>query len=244
VREYYALYSDPYEMTNLLQDGNSANDPNVSALSAQLQRDRFCVGSECPPGDGAPSDHSDPVARITYPGDGTFVSGTVPVNVDAYDNIAVDHVTLSVDGNTLTDSSAPYDFSWTPTTNGQDTLTATAYDVYGRASAPSTGTVKVDGLDIQTLSDSDGRIEAGEKLVYTFPRPVDPSSLYPGWMALNPSDSRPVTVTVRGDSGPAPYIDDTIAVSNPPSNPLGTIDLGDWNYAAGPGANTSFSSSL
>jgi arylsulfatase A-like enzyme len=244
VREYYNLRSDPYEMTNLLQDGNPANDPNVSALSAQLQRDRFCVGSECPPGDGAPSDHTDPVARITYPGDSTFVSGTVPVNVDAYDNIAVDHVTLTVDGNTMTDTTAPYDFSWTPTTNGQHTLTATAYDVNGRASAPSTATVNVDGMDIQTIADGDGRIEAGEKLVYTFPRPVDPGSLYPGWMALSPSDSRTVTVTVHGDNGPAPFIDDTISVTNPPSNPLGTIDLGDWDYVAGPGATSTFSSSL
>jgi arylsulfatase A-like enzyme len=244
VREYYNLKADPYEMTNLLQDGNPGNDPNVSALSAQLQRDRFCVGAECPPGDGAPADHSDPVARITYPSNGSYVSGTVPINVDAYDNIAVDHVTLTADGNTMTDTAAPYNFSWTPSANGPDTLTATAYDVNGRVSATSTVTVNVDGIDVQTLSNGNGKIESGDKLIYTFPRPVDPGSLYPGWMALNPSDSRTVTVTVRGDSGAPPYIDDTIAVSNPPSNPLGTIDLGDWDYAGGPGANVSFTSSL
>jgi arylsulfatase A-like enzyme len=244
VREYYDLNSDPYEMTNLLQDGNPANDPNVSALSEQLKRDRFCVGSECPPGNGAPSDHSDPIARITTPGDGTHVSGTVPVHVDAYDNIAVDHVTFTADGNTMTDSTAPYDFSWTPNGTGQDTITATAYDVYGRASSASTVTVNVDGFGIQTVSNSNGRIEAGEKLVYSFPRPVDPSTLYPGWMALTPSDSRTVTVTVQGDNGGPPFMDDTMSVASPPSNALGTIDLGDWNYAAGPGLIINFTSSI
>jgi arylsulfatase A-like enzyme len=244
VREYYALYNDPYEMTNLLQDGNPSNDPNVSTLSEQLQRDRFCVGSECPPGNGAPSDHSDPIARIITPNDGTYVSGTVEVNVDAYDNIGVDHVDFTVDGNTMTDNSAPYEFPWTPTTGGQHTLTATAYDVYGRSSAPSTVTVNVDRLDVQTVSDSDGKIEAGEKLIFTFPRAVDPRTLYPGWMALTPSDSRTVTVNVQGDNGGPPFMDDTMSVASPPSNALGTIDLGDWNYAAGPGLTVSFTSSI
>ncbi len=47
-REYYDLTADPYEMNNLLGDGNAANDPSTAALSAQLALDRVCTGSNCP----------------------------------------------------------------------------------------------------------------------------------------------------------------------------------------------------
>jgi arylsulfatase A-like enzyme len=47
-REYYDLTSDPFEMNNLLGDGNAANDPNTAALSAQLAKDRGCTGTNCP----------------------------------------------------------------------------------------------------------------------------------------------------------------------------------------------------
>jgi arylsulfatase A-like enzyme len=47
-REYYDLTNDPWEMNNLLGDGNGANDPNTAALSAQLAQDRACGGSACP----------------------------------------------------------------------------------------------------------------------------------------------------------------------------------------------------
>jgi arylsulfatase A-like enzyme len=47
-REYYDLTSDPYELSNLLNDGNTSNDPEVAPLSAQLAEDRFCTGASCP----------------------------------------------------------------------------------------------------------------------------------------------------------------------------------------------------
>jgi len=47
-REYYDLIADPYEMSNLLGDGNAANDPDTAALSAQLALDRGCTGADCP----------------------------------------------------------------------------------------------------------------------------------------------------------------------------------------------------
>ena len=54
-REYYDLVSDPYQLTNLLADGDPANDPSneeLSQLSLSIQRDRRCEGSngpgECP----------------------------------------------------------------------------------------------------------------------------------------------------------------------------------------------------
>jgi arylsulfatase A-like enzyme len=47
-REYYDLTADPWEMDNLLGDGNAANDPPTAGLSAQLAADRGCAGDTCP----------------------------------------------------------------------------------------------------------------------------------------------------------------------------------------------------
>ena len=47
-REYYDLTNDPYELVNLLEDGNPGNDPDVASYSARLQADRNCTGSACP----------------------------------------------------------------------------------------------------------------------------------------------------------------------------------------------------
>lgn len=47
-REYYDLMSDPYELNNLLGDGNAGNDPATAPLAAQLAQDRICTGTSCP----------------------------------------------------------------------------------------------------------------------------------------------------------------------------------------------------
>ncbi len=47
-REYYDLVGDPYQLTNLLGDGDPLNDPpldEVARLSLQLERDRRCQGT-------------------------------------------------------------------------------------------------------------------------------------------------------------------------------------------------------
>jgi arylsulfatase A-like enzyme len=47
-REYYDLLTDPWQLVNLLGDGNPANDPDparISSLSAELQKTRACVGT-------------------------------------------------------------------------------------------------------------------------------------------------------------------------------------------------------
>jgi arylsulfatase A-like enzyme len=45
-REFYDLGSDPWELNNLLSDGDPGNDPNVGALAAQLSEDRRCAGTD------------------------------------------------------------------------------------------------------------------------------------------------------------------------------------------------------
>lgn len=71
-REYYDLNADPYQLTNLLGDGSTANDPDVTALSAQLALDRACVGVSCPrpaaPDPEPPGAPGVPTATSTVPG--------------------------------------------------------------------------------------------------------------------------------------------------------------------------------
>jgi arylsulfatase A-like enzyme len=46
-REYYDLRADPWQLTNLLADGDPSN-PDVSAIQSTLLRDTTCVGAGCP----------------------------------------------------------------------------------------------------------------------------------------------------------------------------------------------------
>ncbi len=48
-REYYDLVEDPWELNNLLGDGDPLNDPpEAELLSFQLAQDRTCSGPTCP----------------------------------------------------------------------------------------------------------------------------------------------------------------------------------------------------
>ena len=47
-REYFDLRNDPFELHNLLADGDPSNDPDVAALERRLDRLKDCVGPACP----------------------------------------------------------------------------------------------------------------------------------------------------------------------------------------------------
>lgn len=47
-REYYDLKSDPWQLKNLLADGDPQNDPDVAPIAQQLDADRRCIGVACP----------------------------------------------------------------------------------------------------------------------------------------------------------------------------------------------------
>jgi arylsulfatase A-like enzyme len=47
-REYYDLHRDPWQLTNVLRDGDPGNDPRTGPLSATLARQRACAGPGCP----------------------------------------------------------------------------------------------------------------------------------------------------------------------------------------------------
>jgi arylsulfatase A-like enzyme len=47
-REYYDLAADPYQLVNLLRDGDDTNNPGVPALHKRLAAARICSGEACP----------------------------------------------------------------------------------------------------------------------------------------------------------------------------------------------------
>ena len=97
------------------------------------------------PGPGPGTDTVNPTVVITSPSDGDEVTGALTVVVAASDDVAVDHVSLSVDGTELGQVvDAPYQFAWTATGGGDHTLVATAVDASGNEATASI-TVTVPG---------------------------------------------------------------------------------------------------
>ncbi len=80
-----------------------------------------------------------PSITITNPTNGAIVQrrGDVTVTASATDNVGVDRVTFSVDGNVSTDFSPPYSYSWSVSgkPNARYTITATAYDAANNSSS-------------------------------------------------------------------------------------------------------------
>ena len=87
-REYYDLVNDPYQLVNLLGDANQSNNPDVTAVAAQLAHERPCVGLTCPQPFIPVEDHESPTAPGT-PSATSNVAGQVSVTWPAStDNIA------------------------------------------------------------------------------------------------------------------------------------------------------------
>lgn len=92
------------------------------------------------------TDTTAPSAAISAPAALATVSGLVPINVTATDNVGVTRVELRVNGVLAsTDLSAPYQFSWdsTKVANGSASLVATAFDAAGNGKASSSVSVNV-----------------------------------------------------------------------------------------------------
>ena len=95
---------------------------------------------------GVSIDSTPPTVSIASPTGGSTVGGTVPVTVNASDNVGVTKVDLRVNGAVLaSDTLAPYQFSWdsTKVANGSVTLTAVAYDAAGNSTVSAAVTLKV-----------------------------------------------------------------------------------------------------
>lgn len=91
-------------------------------------------------------DAQPPSVAISNLAASSTVSGVVPVNASATDNVGVVRVELKVNGNTVAvDNTAPYAFSWDSagTANGMASLVAYAYDAAGNVAASSAVSVNV-----------------------------------------------------------------------------------------------------
>ena len=88
-----------------------------------------------------PPDSTKPTISITSPQNGAIVQRRtdVIISATASDNIGVDHVTFSVGGNTSTDFTAPYSYSWSVAgkPKAKYTITATAYDAANNSASQS-----------------------------------------------------------------------------------------------------------
>jgi hypothetical protein len=83
-------------------------------------------------GSSAP-DTTKPTVKISDPTSGAVVMPGFPIHVDANDDVAVDHVTLTIDGQMIgTSSQAPYIWNAPTTLSGSmHHIEATAYDLAG-----------------------------------------------------------------------------------------------------------------
>ncbi|MEM3518476.1 MAG: S8 family serine peptidase [Nitrososphaerales archaeon] len=91
-------------------------------------------------------DDEPPSVKINYPSDGATVSGSITINVDAYDNDCVSKVELYKDGKLYAiDNTAPFSFYWDTIneSNGYHTLMAKAYDASNNIGESDPVTVNV-----------------------------------------------------------------------------------------------------
>lgn len=99
--------------------------------------------SAAPP--APPPDATAPTVSIASPTGGT-VANTIPVSVNASDNVGVTRVDLRVNNQVVgTTNSAPYQFPWNTTSyaNGAVSLTAVAYDAAGNSKASAAVSLNV-----------------------------------------------------------------------------------------------------
>ena len=118
-----------------------------------------------------PIDLAPPSVEITAPQDGSFVRGTVLIQVSATDNIGVDRVEFYVDDTLVcTDAEAPYEFEWNTTTwpDGEHIVKAVAYDLAGNKAEESISVV-VDNTPpmIGSVQHSPGEPSPGQEVAVT-----------------------------------------------------------------------------
>lgn len=183
-------------------------------------------GAVAPPGYGASPDgvgigggavgeydQIPPAVSIFYPAQGATVARTVPIRVEAKDNVAVRHVLFYVDGklHTVRMTDPPFSANWdtTQVADGPHILEARAKDTQGNEgqAAPVTVIVRNSGPGPEPVVDPAGGV--------VVPGPVSPGP------PVAPSPGGP-TVVVPGVRQPAD--DPEVAVPGPAAPPVGPTD--------------------
>ncbi|REK74102.1 signal peptidase I [Aeromicrobium endophyticum] len=126
-----------------------------------------------------------------------------------------------------TDTSSPYSctFDTTQVAEGTYDLRAVATTTDGIVATSTVVTNRIvdktpgKGVDIQTTNGGiEGKIDAGDTVVYTFSKQMDLSSIYSGWSGAATSGTMRVRAVFFGP--------DTLDVTAPTGLRLGTVDLG------------------
>jgi len=102
-------------------------------------------------------DTAKPVVSIAAPLANSTVSGTVPVSVNASDNVGVSRVELKVNSTVVaSDISAPFSFGWDSkgVANGMNTVTAIAYDAAGNVATSVPVSVNVANTTTVIVADT------------------------------------------------------------------------------------------
>lgn len=259
-REYYDLVNDPDQQFNCYgPDGEPGGGDDlctpalsVQELSDQLHSDRLCVGTQCPPGPGAPvgtTDTTPPSVEVTQPTQSGYVCCQVRLAAQALDNFGVTGIQFQVDGtpvgSELTED--PFSMVWDSTgvTPGQHVITAIARDAAGNETQSAGVTINLTDMDVQTQNGAGGVLgkpDTGDTVTYSFGRPINPSTVQLGWNGIKPSScaapappgcvTLAVVANVRFDSDS----NDTIQIFKDPARTatdplnqkltsLGTVDL-------------------
>ena len=108
---------------------------------------------------------------------------------------------------------------------------------------PQGDTIKPKGVDIQTQNGTahpvrcpgtptqpdplPGKVDDCDKVIYSFDKPINPSSLADGW---DGTGSQQVTLTINGDAGDPPAKNDVIKVQWQGVPKMGKVDLGRKDY--------------
>lgn len=175
------------------------------------------------------------VASISVVNPGDLLSGTATVNVNANSSNGVSSVTVqrAVSGSSTftdicTDPTSPYGCAWdtNAVTDGAYDLRAVMTQGNGALLTSAVVTTAVNnsplkGVDIQTVNGgtTSGKLEAGDKIVFTFSQQVDPATILAGWNGT----ARTVVARIRDGqlSGAGAKADDlTVDSAN-----LGTVKL-------------------
>jgi hypothetical protein len=134
----------PTQVVSLLE--STAADRGTTGYDYYYGYGRINAGAAVIAAAGAnTADTQPPTAAISSPTGGT-ISGIVPVNVSASDNVGVTRVELLVNGTLLaTDTTTPYGFSWDSAAFAGSTvaLVARAYDAAGNSADSAAVTVTV-----------------------------------------------------------------------------------------------------
>jgi fibronectin type 3 domain-containing protein len=124
------------------------NEPGVKVDRVLAVLDQNCT----PTGNGdncmATSDTQKPAVTITQPASGSTVSGSTTISANATDNVGVSKVEFYVDNQlVLSDTSAPYSYSWDVSglANNTYTVTVKAYDATGNNASDSQAVVVKNG---------------------------------------------------------------------------------------------------